>query len=224
MAVQRALGLAGGARGVDHHRRVVGRRRDRRKIRRRARQRLVKALRAVASTIDGQNQPQVQRVALSTPYLGELGEARRVGDDDLGSGVLQAVSDRIGAEQHGERQRNRAELVDRNVDRRDLGPLRQQDRDAIAALHTVRRERIGQPVRGLAQPAVAHVLGAAVGTDCDQSQPAGIAVRPAVADLDADVELRGNGPAELADQGLVAAAFRQHAAKKLIRRRPQVQS
>src|ERR1044071_4468496 len=82
---------------------------------------------------------------------------------------------------------------------------------------------MGEPVRGLAQPAVAHLLRAAVRPDRDQREPAGIALSPAVADLDADVELRGDRPAELADQGLVAAAVRQHAAEKLISRRPQVQ-
>ena len=107
----------------------------------------------------------------------------------------------------------RAELVDRDVDRRDLGRLRQQDRDAVAAFDAVRRQRIGETVRCLAQPAVAHVLRAAVLRHGDERKLARIALRPAVADLDADVELRRHLPAELAVQFVVAAALRQHAAK-----------
>ena len=195
-------------------RRIVGRGRDRREIGRGARERLGKAERAVARPIDRQDQLEAgERVALRAPDLGDLGEPLRVGEQRLGAGILQPIGERIGAEQHRQRQRDGAELVDRDVDRRDLGRLRQQDRDAVAALDAVRRERIGEPVRCLAQPAVAHVLRAAVLRHGDESELARVALGPAVADLDADIELRRHLPAELAVHFLVAAALRQHAAK-----------
>ena len=180
------LGWPGGAGGVDHHRRIVGRGGDRREIGRGARERLGKAERAVARSVDRQDELEVRQLALRD--LGDLGEPLRVGDQRLGAGILQAIGERVGAEQDRERQRDRAELVDRDVDGRDLRRLRQQDRDAVAARDAVRGQRVGEPVRGLAQPAVADVLARGrPARTCDEREPARLALRPAVADVDADI-------------------------------------
>ena len=72
----------------------------------------------------------------------------------LHAGVLQPVAQRIDAEQDRQRHRDRAELVDRDMAGGGLRRLRQQHRDAVAARDAVRGERVGEPVRGLAQPAV----------------------------------------------------------------------
>src|ERR1051325_625329 len=50
---------------------------------------------------------------------GDLGEAGGVADERLHAGILQPVAQRIDAEQARQRQRDGAELVDRDVDRGD---------------------------------------------------------------------------------------------------------
>src|SRR6476659_4080539 len=99
------------------------------------------------------------------------------------------------------------------MNRRDLRRLRQQDRNAVAAPDAVCGQRIGQTVRSLAEPAVAHLLRAAVMARDNEREPAGVPFRPSVADLDADIELRRHLPAELADNLVVTRALRRHAAK-----------
>ena len=148
MRVQRALGLAGGAGGVDHHRRIVGGGIDRREFRRRPRQQIGKAAGAIAFAVDRQHASEFRRLA-ANPV--ELGEALRVGEQRLGAGILQAVEQRIGPEQHRDRQRDRAELVDRDMGGGDFRRLRQHDGDAVAALNAMRAQHIGEPVGGVAQ-------------------------------------------------------------------------
>jgi len=77
MRMQRALGLAGGAGGVDHQRRIVRRSLFRREVGRRARNEFVKAERAVAGTIDRQNEFQLRHFAADGR---DLFGARGVGD------------------------------------------------------------------------------------------------------------------------------------------------
>ena len=61
--------------------------------------------------------------------------------------VAQPILERFRPEQDRERQRNRAELVDREVRDHGFDRLRQHDRDPVAALDTARTQRIGEPVR-----------------------------------------------------------------------------
>ena len=206
MGVQRAFRRSRRAGRVDHHSRIVRAGETRREIGGGALQRLLEAYRAIARPIDRQNQLQARQFAAHG-----LGKTVRVGDQRLGAGVLQSIGDRLGAEQHGERQRDGAELVDRDVDRGDLGRLRQQDRDAVAGRDAVRRKRVGEPVRGVAQPAVADIARRAVRIDRDDRELARLARREAVAHGDADVELRWNLPAERSVDLVVIAARRQHA-------------
>ena len=166
----------------------------------------MEAERAVGRAIDRQDQLQARQFGAH-----DLGEALHVGDQRLGAGILQPVGDRLGAEQHGERQRDGAELVDRDVDRGDLGRLRQQDGDPVAGPDAVGGERVGEFVRRIAQPAVADIVGLAVRADSDDRELAGLAIGPAIAYLDADVEFRRNLPAESAVNLVVVAARRQHA-------------
>ena len=112
MGMQRALRRPGGAGGVDHHRRIVRRGRDRREVGRSARDGLVRD-RARPRPARRSTAPARGRQVAAD--LGELGEPRRVGDDGLRAGVLQPVAQRVDAEQDRERHRDRAELVDRDV-------------------------------------------------------------------------------------------------------------
>ena len=142
--------------------------------------------------------------------LGELGEALRVGQQRLGAGILQPVGQRIRPEQDRDRQRDRAKLVDRDMGGGDFRRLRQQDGDAVAALDAVRAQHIGEPVRGLAQGAVADGVFAPVRMDVQDGEPAGLSLRPAVADIDADIVARRHLPAELAIDVVVIGEAGQH--------------
>src|SRR5712675_1661943 len=119
---------------------------------------------------------------------------------------------RSAAEHRRERQRDRAELVDRDVDRGDFGRLRQQDGDAVAARDAVGAQRMGEPVRGLAQPAIGQVITAPVRPDMDEGELVRRDRRPAVAYLDPDIVGRRQLPAELPVERVVVAGFAQHGA------------
>ena len=208
MGVQRALRLAGGAGGVDHHRRIVGGGVDRREIGRGARQQVGESSPAPSPAPSSDStQAELRHLAAN---LVELGEALRVGDQRLGAGILQPVGQRIGPEQHRERQRDGAELVDRDMGGGDFRRLRQQDRDAVAARDAMRAQHIGEPVGGLAQPAIGDGVLAPVRPHMQDGEPAGLARRPAVADIDADIVARRHLPAELAIDVVVIVQARQH--------------
>ena len=146
MAMQRALRLAGGARGVDHHRRIVGGGIDRRKVGRGARQARCEIERAVGLTVKRKHELEIgQDVA----NLGDAFDALRTGDQSHRAGILQAKAERIDSEQHRQRQRDGAELVDRDMARRHFRRLRQQDGDAVAARDAVRAQHIGEAVGSL---------------------------------------------------------------------------
>jgi hypothetical protein len=70
MAVQRALRLAGGAGGVDHHRRIVGAGIDRCEVRRRACEEIGEVISAVARPIDREHACEAGHLRV---HVGELG-------------------------------------------------------------------------------------------------------------------------------------------------------
>ena len=198
MGMQRALGRPGGARGVDHHGGIVGRRVFRHEIRRGTRQRVAHTDGALASAVGRHDQRRQRR------NLGELGKTLRIGDERAGVGIVQAIADGVDAEQRRERQRDGAELVDGDMERRHLGHLRQQDGDAIPARHAVGAQHVGEAVGGVFQPAVGNVLVAA-GANVQDGEPARIAIGPRVACGDADVVALWNVPAERAIERVVVA-------------------
>ena len=108
---QRALRRPGRARGVDDQRRRVGRGRHR--------------LEAI-----GGGREQRGQLAVDVDRLDALELA--VGEHDRRIGVAEPHRHRVRAEPRRERHRDRAQLVDRDVRDRRLGPLRQRDPDAIA--------------------------------------------------------------------------------------------
>jgi hypothetical protein len=127
MGMHRALRLTGRAGGVDHKRRVIGCGGHRREVGGGARQRGMEIERAILPPVERQHDLHARRFD-----AGKLGQSVRVGDQRPGAGVLQSIGDRIHAEQGRERERDAAELVDRNVDRGDLRRLRQQNGDPVA--------------------------------------------------------------------------------------------
>ena len=154
VAVQRALGRPGGAGRVDHHRRIVRPGCDRREGRGSPRDRLGETACAVVRSVGREHEAKLGKVFAD---LGDLRRALGVGHHRLGAGILQPVGQSIDAEQHRERQRDGAELVDGDVGDDDFRHLRQENRDAVAARDAVGRERVGKPVRALLEPAVADL-------------------------------------------------------------------
>ncbi len=194
VCMQRAFRLAGGARGVDHHRRIVRRCIDRREVGRRLCQEIGKA------AVDGDHAGDVRHLCAD---LIEFCEALRVGQQRLGAGILQAILQRVRPEQNRDRQRHRAELVDGDVRGGHFRRLRHEDRDAVAAFDALRAQHIGEPVGSLAQVAVADRLAAPVAMHVQNGESAGLARRPAVADVDADIVARRDRPAEIAIERVV---------------------
>ena len=100
-----------------------------------------------------------------------------------------------GTEQHRERQRHRAELVDRDVGDGGLDALGQDDADPVPAPDAEPVERVGEAIaqpfelRERASPLRAlRILEVERGAIADARVP--------VADVDADVVARGNAPSE----------------------------
>ena len=133
MAVQRALGRARGAGGVDEQRRIVGPRIDR--------------LEAVGCPLD--HVPEVLRDhgrELRQVEGGHLPAAFRVGDERLRAGMAEPVGQRFLAKEREERQRHCAELVGGEMGKPGLHALPQQHRHPVAAADARGGKRIGQPI------------------------------------------------------------------------------
>ena len=167
-----------------------------------ARQHRVKVLGAVGRPVDRQHEAESRHRGAD---VRELGQPLRVGDQRPRAGIFQPIGDRLDAEQHRQRQRDRAELVDGDVARGDGRGLRQQDSHPIAAPDAAGGERVGEPVRRLAQSAVADLIDIAVGADVEDRSAARLARGPAVADVDADIVARRHAPAERAIERRVVA-------------------
>ncbi len=209
VGVQRALRVAGGAGGVDHHRRIVGRR--------------VGGLEAIAR--QGQQifiAVGVRRFALDGDPVAQVGDLvahgihRRqpLGRADQGDrrAVGQAVGEGVRPEQGEQRDRDRAQLVDGEMRLRRLEALRQQDADPVAGLNPQAHKRVRQAVGARTQILEADGAHAGIGP-LDQRRRVRRLRRPAVAAGLRDVVARGHVPAEFAHQGVVAPDVGQHGAR-----------
>src|SRR5580765_6657111 len=121
--------------------------------------------------------------------------------------VLEAVLERFRTEEVRQRQRDRADLEDRDVGDGGLGTLRQQQRDAIAALHAQGLQRVAQAVGGFLD-VVEGEARAGARLVLPQQREARALRGPLAAAVAADVEALRNLPAEAAADLLVAV---QHA-------------
>ena len=182
---QRALRRAGRARGVDDQRRRIGRGRHR------------------LEPIRG-GREQRRQLALDVDRLHALELA--VGEHDRRIRVAEPHRHRVRAEARRQGNSDRAQLVDRDVRDRRLGPLRQRDPDAIALADTASPQRVREPVRVVRELAERDAPGdLAPVRDHDRDRVA----RVALADVDAQVDLRRHLPAEAPVQLLVAQAQRR---------------
>ncbi len=143
MRDQRALRRPGRARRVDQAGRVVGARRDHLEF--------VVALLEQVPELDVVVADLAADDVLEVRQLGRerahVVVAAGVDDRDARAAVAQPVLERLGAEQDRERQRYRAELVDREVRDDGFDRLRQHDRNAVAAADAVRAQRVGESGR-----------------------------------------------------------------------------
>jgi hypothetical protein len=199
---QRPLGRAGGAAGVDQHRGVVGavataaKRADSR----------ASAVRSNPGRRAFGRADRDHRAQGRTRWRARPAARRRplVDDRHLGFAVVQPVLQRLAAEEHRQRHRDRAQAVDRDVRDGRLEALRHHDGHAVAACHAEPRQRVRQPVGGLVQLAVAVVGAAAVLVLPGDGHRLGRAPRPArAADL-GDVEARRHLPAQAGVDAVVA--------------------
>ncbi|TAN51940.1 MAG: hypothetical protein EPN19_11665, partial [Betaproteobacteria bacterium] len=199
--VQRALGRAGGAAGVDDERRIlragVG---AGEMAARPAEQRLPVVDAGLARAAGADHVPQRGKA----PTDGEqLRQRRRLDDRDARCGVIHAVFECVRPEQVAERQRDRAHLEDRHVGDRGLGTLRQDEGDALAALHAECGERVGEPVRLLLDVPEGVGRGGA-GLVLPVQREARAVLRPAAAAGAREVEARRDLPAPAAVELVVA--------------------
>ena len=206
MRHQRALGRAGGSAGVDQQRRVDAACRRWRESWRRPLEDVAPFQRPRAAGAG--NADDVAQEPKSLTDRRNILDRGSVDEHDLGLGIVQPVFERVGTEQERQGHRDRAQLVAGDVRDRGLGPLRQDDRDLVAAAHIQRGERVGQPIGLLLHGEVRQRRRPAVlvlPMDRDPVRVAGMAPARGMG----DVEVRGNAPAVLREE--LAIAVHRHA-------------
>ena len=189
MGVQRTLGRSRGARGVDEQGRIVGAGVGRSEGVARGAHQIPEAAGLVVAGHDV-----LEIVEAGSDGLDQVA-ARDIGHQHAGAAVGEPVRERVGAEQHRERQRHRPELVERDVGDGGLDALGQDDPDPVATPDTESGERVGEAVAEalqiregeglLGSPRVLEVERGAI-TDA----------RVPIAHVDADVVARGKVPPE----------------------------
>ena len=122
----------------------------------------------------------------------ELGKLIAVGDHRARPAVAQPELERLLAEEREERHGDQPCLVSGHVRERRLVPLRQQDRDPVAALQAVRDQEVGEPIREPRDVGEGELARLAGGIELDQRQRGAVPI----GDVRADVEPRRNAPRE----------------------------
>ena len=212
MSMQRALGLARRAGGVDQQRRILGRGVDRGEAVGGGGQQAIPieegaAVRAGADHDDG---PEVWQAITHRQDLGQVGH---IGDDGGGLGIGEPEFDRFLAEQREERQHDRAHAVAGEMAEREFRALAQENGHAVALRDPTRAERVGEPRAGDEQLAEGPVADAAIGIFDDHRQRVG---RMAFADRATDVEPLRPWPAELLHGVVVGETAGDHTGWNLI--------
>ena len=145
MAVKRALGRSGGARGVDHQGRVIGSGRLRRKTVARLCHAVMQAMRTVTGSINGED---VLEIRQAIADLGDFAQGCLRCNQHPRTGIGQPEVQGIGAEQFRHGNQNGAKLVGGDMGDRDFRALRQHERDTVTTLDAMGAQQIGQPVGG----------------------------------------------------------------------------
>ncbi|MDT4840512.1 hypothetical protein FQZ97_743380 [compost metagenome] len=204
---QRALGIAGGAAGVDEHGGLVGQRVDRCELRRLLRQQLGPVeigAHAFGRAVTVHPDHAAQQRAVVT-HTQERGHGGLVANGHDRFAVLQPELQRLGPKQLRQRHAHRAHLQHRHVSHCGLETLRQHDGHAVTALHAHRDQCVGQSVRLVKQLGVAvapiFLLGRARGHG-RVAGPLGVQ-RPAPHAHLRHVEVFGHRPAKAAVQRVV---------------------
>ena len=201
MRQERALRRAGRAAGVDQDAGVVGRGVDR--LRRLARGRQQGLPVGVAAALGAADRDQRRQLRAERPRLEHVVDAGLVDQSEAGAAVVDAVLERVGAEQHRQRHGDRAQPIERDVRHRGLEALRHDDRHPVAACDAERLQGRGQAVGGAVELAVAVVAPRAVLALVADGNRLGGLPRPAgAADL-GDVEALGHLPAKAGMQLVV---------------------
>ena len=206
MGMQRALGLAGRARGVDQQRRILGCRIDGGEIVRGSGQQAVPVEKgaAVRSRADHDDGLEMRQPIAHRQHLGQLGH---VGDQRRRFGIGHAVLERFFAEQREQRQHDSAHAIAGEVAERELGALAQEHGDPVALPDAAGIKCIGELRACGQQLPEGPVAHRSVGMLDDQGQRVR---RMAFAHRPADVEPLRPGPAELPHRFFVGDAVGDH--------------
>ena len=221
VTVQRALGLARGAGGVDHHRRIVRPGRCGLEGTRPLRHQRVEAQGAGRRAVRRHDQPQRAELVAD---LAQLGKPGRIGDHRRRAAVGEPVAQRVDTEEICERHRDGAQLVDGKMAEQRLRRLRQQQCHPLAAGDPLRLQRIGEPGGRLVEPAIGPALDAAVLAKMQQRLALGRAGGKGAAGDVGDVVARRDPPAESGNECLVAVGALQHRSSRLRAARPARQA
>ena len=154
---------------------------------------LPEIFRAVGFAVDDQHALETRAICTN---FGDLGIVGRIRNQYLCAAVVQPIDDRIAGEQHRGRAGNHAGFPARDVRERTFGILREQQGYAIAALESVRAQRIGELVRVIADVGKGVSVYLLSGIFIDQCNAAGI-VRPTIANVVSDVVTFRNVPLEI---------------------------
>ncbi len=206
VGVQRPLGGAGGAGGVDHQGRVVGPRVEGGKASWGLGHEFGGADRLARGTVDADHEVEIGQVG---PDRRELGETRRVGDEHPRARIREAVAQGVRAEQAGERQGDAPELVGRRVGDHHGGGLGQQHADPVAGGDATGAQGRGEPV-GLRAQLPEGRLRDGPAEDLLDRDAVGFTQTPTVADIHADIVSVGNVPSEAGDEPGIVDGRTQH--------------
>ncbi len=195
VAVERALRRAGRSRRIDEQRRCVGgRRRGGERGRRRGEQRVQIAVDVDRDPVEAELGDPVERLALA--------------EHGADVGAAQPELERVAAEHLAQRHDDRAELVDRDVGDRGLGPLGEDQGDPVACRDTEGGEGIGEPVRGLGELAERDRPRDLASVRDEDRRVGG---RLPVGDLDTDIDVLRQRPAVGRPQPVVGRRRGAHA-------------
>mmetsp|Transcript_53761 Transcript_53761/g.126787 ORF Transcript_53761/g.126787 Transcript_53761/m.126787 type:complete len:404 (-) Transcript_53761:79-1290(-) len=192
---QCALGVAGGAAGVDQDGRVSRLGRHGLEARRLGLDGLHPGQFVAVHRAFTDDEEAAQRRATRLD-LAQRRQCLAGGDGEHGTAVLQPELQRLGAEQHRQRHGHRADLLDGDVGHGRLEALRQHDGHAVAAAHPLGQQRVRQPVGRALQLRIAVLrAAAALAVEVDR-RGLGRGARPAAAAGLGDVEVVRHLPAE----------------------------
>ena len=202
MRLHRALGHAGGARGVTDPGNVVGTGLDVGELCAGIFNRLPEVLRTFRLTVDHQH---AFELGAFFADCSDLGVVRTIGNQYLRTTVVQAIGNRIAAEQHRAWPRHHAALPARDVGDGALRILREQQADAVTALEAEARQRVGELIGVFAHLGKRIAVDVLLRVFIDQCHARGLA-GPAVTHIVGDVVELRNVPLEVAVDFLVGRA------------------